>query len=86
MFPVCLCFSAFFLSSADGVLGGAEVDGDDGDAEEGDATLSLVLRKTSNIVCSFAGLMLSCFRWVSLDGSTPKASPMHWTGKGESEG
>jgi len=42
-------------------------------------SLSRVFRKTSKIVWRVAGLTLSLSVCCWSDGSTPNASPMHWT-------
>ncbi|KAA1468484.1 hypothetical protein DENSPDRAFT_468063 [Dentipellis sp. KUC8613] len=81
-FPSCLSLSAFALSSVEGPLGGeAGVGGAGlGCEPEPEPSLLFVLRKTSNIVGSVAGFTLRRSTCSWLEGSTPKASPMHWTG------
>ena len=73
MFPFCLSLSAFALSSA---LGRADLGGVD------EATLSLVFKNRSKTDSSEAGLIESLSDSASSEGSTPKASPMHWTWEG----
>lgn len=73
MFPFCLSFSAFALSSAVGRAGLGGVD---------EVTLSLVFKNRSKTDSSEAGLIESLSDWTSSEVSTPKASPMHWTWEG----
>ena len=80
--PAALSLSAAALSASE-VPCAFGAGSDEGVAAEeaaaGVLSLSRVLRKTSNIDGSVAGFTESCSLWVSLDGSTPNASPMHCT-------
>lgn len=77
--PADLSLSAAALSAAEGALG-AEVEAEvEALAVDGEASLSLVFRKTSKMERRLAGLTERRSTWVWLEGSTPNASPIHWT-------
>ena len=79
-FPAAFSFSAAALSAADTTLGaGAEVEADAAEELAGAASLSFVFRKTSKMDSSVAGLTERRPVCSLSAGSTPKASPMHWT-------
>ena len=80
--PVALCFSAAALSAADGSFGVEELAAgvlvDAADAL-GALIFSRVFRYTSKMDWSVAGLTDRRSCCAESDGSTSKASPMHWT-------
>ena len=80
--PFCFSFSASALTAGDGALGFDEEAVEDAAAvlaAPEALVFSLVLMNTSKIFFRVAGLTLSWAACSASVGSTPKASPMHWT-------
>ena len=75
-FHLALRASAAVLSSAVGPLG---FSGSEEEPEDGVLSLSRVFKKTSKISGRVAGFTESLVLSDSSVGSTPKASPIHWT-------